>query len=83
MARLDFEQGTERGDAFVRIGNKNRVGRKHNHQARGRAREKQRQNMLKGKEVDRARLAKKVKRFKMQVAAYWRGEVDAYPERPA
>lgn len=82
MARLDFDQDTERGDAFVRIGNKNRVGRKHNHQPRGRAREKRRQNLLNGQAIEKARLAKKAARFKALVVAYWRGEIDGYPESP-
>ncbi len=82
MARLDFPQGTERDEMFRRVARKNRVGRKHNHQARGRAREKARQNLLSGRAIDKARRKKKWLKFQAQVRAYWSGEINGYPETP-
>lgn len=78
MARSEFDKDTERGDAFRQIGQRNKVGRKHNHQPRGRAKERARKKMG-------PVLAKKRKRldaFHARVCAYWRGEVENYPAEP-
>lgn len=78
MARFDFPQCTSPEDAFKRIANRNRVGRKHNHQARGRAREKQRQ----GKIAHEAKKLRLLKRYHALVEAYWRGELSGHPNPP-
>gem|GEM_PF-5880061 len=79
MARLDFDSDIDRGEAFQRIGNRNRVGRKHNHQPRGRARERPK----KGIEIAAARMKKKADRYHAAVSAYWRGELNEHPSPPS
>jgi hypothetical protein len=82
MARLEFENGTEVGDAFKRVGRTNRVGRKHNHQPRGRAREKARRNLANGKAIRAAKFRKKLEKYHALVAAYWAGAIDSHPAAP-
>ena len=76
MARFEFDDGTEVGEAFKRIGLRNRVGRKHLHQPRGRARERARKKMgpVKAKEQKRR------DQYHALVAAYWRSELEYFPE---
>lgn len=82
MARLEFEDGEDRGDAFKRIGRTNRVGRKHNHQPRGRAREMARSNLANGKAIREAKARKKLAKYHALVAAYWAGLIDNHPLPP-
>lgn len=73
--RIDIDAGVDRYDALDRAKGRKRVGRKHNHQPRGRARDK-RLAALK-----RAAIHREVERrkFNDRVRAYWLGLVDAHP----
>lgn len=78
---MEFDHDVERGDAFRRIGNRNRVGRKHNHQPRGRALQKKLRRATMKHGPNSKRMAA-LRRYTEAVAAYWRCEVDDHPRRP-
>lgn len=82
MARSEFDAGTERDEMFSRVGRRNKVGRKHNHVARGRAKEKRRQGLLSGAAIHRARKKKKLDKYHAGVRAYWQGDLENFPSSP-
>jgi hypothetical protein len=73
--RQTFDQNTQHEVALSRARDSRKVGRKHNHQPRGRALEKRhRAKLIRAKQRELARIA-----FSAKVAAYFRGEIDGYP----
>lgn len=75
--RIDID-GKGGPDALHRAKLRKVVGRKHNHQPRGHARERDRQQML----TRQRHLLRLRKAFNKMVAAYWRGEREGYPDAP-
>jgi hypothetical protein len=73
--RVMIPSGTDREDALERARGRKKVGRKHNHQPRGRALERRHRAKLIRAEQRRLERAA----FAAKVAAYFRGEVETYP----
>lgn len=62
-------------DDLERARGRKKVGRKHNHQPRGRALEKlHRAKLIRARQRQLERI-----KFSSLVAAYWRGEIENYP----
>lgn len=62
-------------EALFRSWGRKRVGRKHNHQPRGRAREKRRAGQMRALQMENEQRRK----FTERVAAYWRGDIECHP----
>lgn len=76
--RQTFDSDVPREVALRRARDGRKVGRKHNHQPRGRALERRhRAKIIRAKQREIERLA-----FSAKVAAYFRGEVENYPATP-
>lgn len=73
--RIDIDFGADHGAALDRANGRKRVGRKHNHQPRGRARDKRLASQKRGA----AMRLERIRQFNHKVRAYWAGESDAYP----
>jgi len=73
--RIEFDASHDHDDALSRAKARKRVGRKHNHQPRGRAFEKRQQA------VKRAAIAlvEKKRKYTAKVRAYWLGLSDVHP----
>jgi IS5 family transposase len=75
MMRQTFDSDTPREVALARAKARRNVGRKHNHQPRGRALERRyRAKLIRARQRELARIA-----FSAKVAAYFRGDVENYP----
>jgi hypothetical protein len=77
MMRIAIPNGTPHAEALARVRGAKKPGRKHNHQARGRALEKQLQTPKRRQELENARR----KKASALVSAYYRGKIDVFPLR--
>jgi hypothetical protein len=73
--RIEFDASHDPADALSRAKARKKVGRKHNHQPRGRAFEKRQQSVKRSALV---RMEKK-RKYIEKVRAYWLGLSDAHP----
>lgn len=73
--RIDIDAGVEHGAALIRANGRKQVGRKHNHQPRGRARDKR----LAAQKRSAAMRLERIRQFNAKVRAYWTGQSDVYP----
>lgn len=73
--RIDIDATVNHDAALARANGRKVVGRKHNHQPRGRAIE--RRKAAKRRALAQAELLRH--KFSLRVAAYWRGEMENYP----
>lgn len=73
--RVDQPNKTPHAEALHRARLRKVVGRKHNHQPRGRALQKQLETPKKRQALENVRR----KRFNAQVRAYWLGKRDTFP----
>lgn len=73
--RIAISSDMDHDEALARANGRKRVGRKHNHQPRGRA-------------IERRKRAQKIalqheallrRKFSERVAAFWRGEIECFP----
>lgn len=73
--RVDLDSGMDHDAALDRANGRKRVGRKHNHQPRGRSR----QRIIDRKKRRAAELLAQRHKMNARIAAYWRGEINGHP----
>ncbi len=73
--RIDQPNTTPHWEALERARARRNVGRKHNHQPRGRAMEKK----LSAPKRQQFMVNARRRKFSERVRAYWLGEVECYP----
>ena len=73
--RLEFNAGTPLHEQRIRVADAKQPGRKHQKRKGSKAKEKQRATAKRRTVLK----AKKARKFKSDVAAYWRGELETFP----
>lgn len=75
--KLVFKPGTPLIEQLTRLYAAKEPGRKHQKRKGVRAKERERASQQRSKD----RTAKKAAKYKAQVSAYWRGELDTFPSK--
>lgn len=74
--RIEFPNSMPHDLALMRARGRKKVGRKHNHQPRGRALEKRLKSPMRRQKL----MVAQRKKFSAKVRLYWMGQAEAYPE---
>ena len=76
--RLEFDSKTSVHDQLMRLADSKKPGRKHQHRKGVKAAQRAKNKQLTSKRV----IDKKIRVYRLSVAAYWRGEISDFPNKP-
>lgn len=75
--KLDFDKSVTLQEQMMRVSKSKQPGRKHEHKPSSRVNEKRKASHVRALKIGSG----KAKKFKEKVAAYWRGELQEFPQR--
>lgn len=74
--RLDFDKDVPLLEQIMRVSKSKQPGRRHQHKPGSRVNEKRKASRVRASKIRSC----KAKKFKEKVAAYWRGELQTFPQ---